>query len=165
MSILGRRVTWVVYVIGAYLRPTHIPFLVAQFQAYQESGNGNDYEHLLRLGELMGQVKPPTTTASAIHEAGLETRIQGQPGWDVGWKKEEVCSVCLEEWEPGVEIRLLKCGHGFHRTCVDRWLCEGANRCPNCRVQGVPAQKDEASSSSSSSSTATQGADQAHSMS
>ncbi|KAI0636459.1 hypothetical protein C8Q77DRAFT_502872 [Trametes polyzona] len=31
-------------------------------------------------------------------------------------------------------LRLLGCGHAFHKECVDRWLTECAVWCPNCKV-------------------------------
>ncbi|CAA7049655.1 unnamed protein product [Microthlaspi erraticum] len=43
------------------------------------------------------------------------------------------CPICLEEYEDDHEIRRLKkCGHVFHRFCVDSWL-ERDRSCPSCR--------------------------------
>ncbi|RLN42081.1 putative RING zinc finger domain superfamily protein [Panicum miliaceum] len=43
------------------------------------------------------------------------------------------CAICLSEFAPKEEIRVLpQCGHGFHVACVDTWL--GAHSsCPSCR--------------------------------
>lgn len=30
-------------------------------------------------------------------------------------------------------LRLLKCGHVFHKTCVDPWLLDVSGRCPVCQ--------------------------------
>ena len=46
-------------------------------------------------------------------------------------KEAEECSICLEELD-SMPLRILQCGHKFHRECVDIWL----NRyytCPYCR--------------------------------
>ncbi|CAN1813424.1 E3 ubiquitin-protein ligase RHA1B [Linum perenne] len=38
---------------------------------------------------------------------------------------EEVkCSVCLADFAKGDAVRKLRCGHCFHRSCVDRWFEE-----------------------------------------
>lgn len=46
----------------------------------------------------------------------------------------EVCAVCLEAVEIGSHLRLLPCGHGFHISCITRWLTRGS-RCPLCNEQ------------------------------
>lgn len=43
------------------------------------------------------------------------------------------CSVCLDEYENGNEFRILPCGHGFHKHCIDTWLQKKAI-CPMCRT-------------------------------
>ncbi|XP_031494748.1 RING-H2 finger protein ATL39-like [Nymphaea colorata] len=51
----------------------------------------------------------------------------------------EDCVICLSEFEEGETIRdLPKCGHAFHKDCLDRWLhsnCASAPMCPICRSQ------------------------------
>lgn len=45
---------------------------------------------------------------------------------------DDQCSVCLENFEAGEEVRTLPCGHYFHDHCIDEWLV--LNRtCPLCR--------------------------------
>ena len=33
-----------------------------------------------------------------------------------------------------IEVRQLLCGHLFHTSCVDTWLCEHDFHCPTCRA-------------------------------
>jgi hypothetical protein len=42
------------------------------------------------------------------------------------------CSICLEDFEADSCVRPLKCGHLFHRDCVDSWLFR-SSMCPVCR--------------------------------
>ncbi|KAJ3038678.1 hypothetical protein HDV00_000427 [Rhizophlyctis rosea] len=49
----------------------------------------------------------------------------------------EKCTICLTPYEDGEELRILKCRHGFHKECVDQWLCTYHNSCPICRGKGV----------------------------
>lgn len=55
----------------------------------------------------------------------------------------EMCTICLVNFEVGVEIRTLNCcQHRFHSVCVDRWL-QGNKKCPLCRlfVDNKPSQE------------------------
>lgn len=42
------------------------------------------------------------------------------------------CMICLESFETGDERKTLPCLHGFHTTCVDKWLRTSAS-CPVCK--------------------------------
>ncbi|XP_071708125.1 RING-H2 finger protein ATL39-like [Rutidosis leptorrhynchoides] len=49
------------------------------------------------------------------------------------------CSVCLVDYKRNDVIRSLpKCGHLFHRKCIDTWLRVHAT-CPVCRNSTLPA--------------------------
>lgn len=49
------------------------------------------------------------------------------------------CSICLEEWSAGKEIRRTACGHCYHTTCLKGWLNVNRN-CPLCRTDLVTGQ-------------------------
>lgn len=44
------------------------------------------------------------------------------------------CSVCLEDYRPGVRATRMLCGHLFCTGCIREWLRE-ANSCPVCRYE------------------------------
>ena len=46
--------------------------------------------------------------------------------------EETTCSICLEDFVEGEEIRISKCGHYFKKECADRWFQENFS-CPICR--------------------------------
>lgn len=46
----------------------------------------------------------------------------------------EQCTICLMDFENGVDIRTLPCNHIFHMECVDQWL-KSSNKCPVCRIE------------------------------
>ncbi|KAK8078536.1 hypothetical protein PG996_004706 [Apiospora saccharicola] len=48
--------------------------------------------------------------------------------------QETSCSICTDDFEDGVEVRKLPCGHIFHPTCVDQWLAEFGVTCPVWQV-------------------------------
>lgn len=48
------------------------------------------------------------------------------------------CTVCLSVFEEGEEIRRLRCGHVFHKECLDTWLKGEWATCPLCRSDVLP---------------------------
>lgn len=49
----------------------------------------------------------------------------------------------LQDAGEGVQpLRLLSCGHVFHKTCLDPWLVDVSGRCPTCQ-QPVDISEDE----------------------
>ena len=47
----------------------------------------------------------------------------------------EKCNICLSNYVNGDEIKSMKCRHGFHKECLDKWLVEYVNSCPICRTK------------------------------
>ncbi|KAI9901799.1 hypothetical protein N3K66_003616 [Trichothecium roseum] len=44
------------------------------------------------------------------------------------------CSICVEDFVTGEDVRVLPCDHHFHPACVDTWLVKVSGTCPLCRV-------------------------------
>ncbi|EME32763.1 zinc finger (C3HC4-type RING finger) family protein [Galdieria sulphuraria] len=49
---------------------------------------------------------------------------------------DEVCAICLDSVQVDSLIRVVKCGHAFHSSCIVHWLTN-ANRCPLCNTAAV----------------------------
>eukprot|EP00127_Corallochytrium_limacisporum_P005523 Clim_evm40s207 gene=Clim_evmTU40s207 len=47
------------------------------------------------------------------------------------------CSVCLEEYTTGGEVKIMPCGHFYHPGCIEQWLSLH-NSCPTCRAELRP---------------------------
>jgi len=47
-----------------------------------------------------------------------------------------MCPICMENVPADISWAMeeTKCGHRFHKTCIDKWL-KRSNKCPLCRVQ------------------------------
>ncbi|KAI0250444.1 hypothetical protein BJV78DRAFT_1283231 [Lactifluus subvellereus] len=123
--------TFFIYVIGGYYPPNHqLVIGTDPLDSFEE------------LAELLGHVKPQTATREDIDNSGLEVI---RPGVLVEYEKSgriapmcvDRCLICLEDYNPEEDLRLLTCRHVFHKECVDRWLETGRNNCPACRSQGV----------------------------
>jgi len=124
-----------VYVIGGYYPPDHSMITGAD--------NLDSFEALWELADLLGQVKPQTVTKEEIDKSGLEiispeTLNQYEQERKVSSNCLDRCLICLDDYNPQDQLRLLSCKHAFHKTCVDEWLTVGKNNCPACRTPGIP---------------------------
>lgn len=48
--------------------------------------------------------------------------------------EDAVCCICLARYVDNDDLRLLPCGHFFHKDCVDKWLKINA-LCPLCKAE------------------------------
>ncbi|KAG6888736.1 hypothetical protein C0995_006388 [Termitomyces sp. Mi166 len=127
--------TFLIYVIGGYYPPNHSilnggPETLASLEA------------LLELADLLGHSKPPTVSKEDIEKSGLEIIKATQLGQyereeRIAYNCTERCLICLDDYQPEDDIRVMKCRHAFHQSCVDKWLETGRNNCPACRSKGV----------------------------
>ncbi|KAG0278122.1 hypothetical protein BGZ95_004660 [Linnemannia exigua] len=128
------RAPWVVLTLsGAYLN--------SMMQAGPDGEGGSTYDDLWMLANLIGPARPITTTQEAIDNAGFavgrfEQALQGMRNVTTLGDGSK-CLVCMSEYEEGEDMRALKCHHGFHQECIDKWLTTGANKCPVCRAAAV----------------------------
>ena len=103
------------------------------------------YEDMTLLSSLLGPVKPPVASqedvaaSAGLHKVSArasngmlhlvpaaadpssETEALPQPQTTIILAVGERCLVCLCEYETEEEVRKLgKCGHVFHRECIDK---------------------------------------------
>jgi len=51
------------------------------------------------------------------------------------FKNKEDCGICLSKMlNIKTQVRLVPCGHRFHRDCINKFVTSGGKRCPNCRT-------------------------------
>lgn len=111
------------------------------------SEGGNDYEELLHLEDIMGNVKPKNTPASPRLINRLPTYVFTE---EIKNKKTKIenaltsCSICLSDFEIEQKIRILPCFHEFCQECIDNWLSTN-EKCPICThpVSEVEEEEEE----------------------
>ena len=89
---------------------------------------------LARAGLLGGHVAPAGCPREVI-DAIPSFKYSPETFADVsGGKEDAICSVCIDPFEEGDEVRALPmCEHAFHKECIDEWLSQNTT-CPNCRA-------------------------------
>ena len=110
--------------------------------------NGNDYDRLWQFHEENGPAIGSLLSAIGATEAEIgrcpsrvlregddlvrrEGTATSQDGVD-----SHSCSVCLEAYRVGDEVRTIPCFHTFHVGCIDPWLSERAE-CPICKHSAI----------------------------
>jgi hypothetical protein len=75
---------------------------------------------------------------------------------------QRICSICLDEYEPREQIRVLPCQHTFHSDCIFPWLTERSPTCPLCKAMFEAVQcevEDTEEGGGTATTTATGGGD------
>jgi len=101
-----------------------------------------DYEALLRLGDIMGEVVPQGLTQTQINRlpthvfnAEKQKAASSSASSSVTEREDhKQCHVCLTEYDNGEQLRILPCFHRFHSACIDEWIKTNPT-CPLCRVR------------------------------
>ena len=95
---------------------------------YPEEGEEEgemSYDALLRLGEQIGNVKEERWALVAKEKINSIPIMKFTKDMAEGKDEnhtEVKCLVCQFTYEDGDELRKLRCGHCFHRECIDEWL-------------------------------------------
>ncbi|KAK3119236.1 hypothetical protein QOZ80_9BG0716390 [Eleusine coracana subsp. coracana] len=117
-----------------------------------ESGDGGGVHHVWYIRTKGLDERAIAAIAAVVYDAA-KMKKQQQPG-GAGDGDEESgagCAVCLAEFRDGETLRLLpRCGHAFHRGCIDTWLRAHVN-CPLCRA---PVQVDKKAADKARAATA-----------
>lgn len=89
------------------------------------------YEDLLRLGETAG-VENVGLSAAQISRLRSSIHIPGM----FSKNKEEICTICQENFKFLKALVTLPCSHQYHSKCIIKWLKLKKN-CPVCQKEVV----------------------------
>merc|ERR1719401_120073 len=78
-----------------------------------------------RRTQAATQVALHTNTAAITHRNSQSDEGESE-------SQQRQCSVCLEQFQEGEELRLLPCFHKYHRACIDQWF-QNSPACPMCK--------------------------------
>ncbi|CAD6253161.1 unnamed protein product [Miscanthus lutarioriparius] len=102
---------------------------VAQ-EVQEEADGGGGVHHVWYIRTKGLDERAIAAIAAVVYEA----KRRGAGGTDGDDGDDGSCAVCLAEFRDGETLRLLpRCGHAFHRGCIDTWLRAHVN-CPLCRA-------------------------------
>ncbi|CAN6372970.1 unnamed protein product [Urochloa humidicola] len=94
----------------------------------EEDGDEGGVHHVWYIRTKGLDERAIAAIAAVVYDAG-DKKKSGSGKDDDG-----SCAVCLGEFRHGETLRLLpRCGHAFHRGCIDTWLRAHVN-CPLCRA-------------------------------
>ncbi|XP_025717154.1 E3 ubiquitin-protein ligase ZNRF4 [Callorhinus ursinus] len=61
-------------------------------------------------------------------------------------RRNDLCAICLDEYEEGDQLKILPCSHTYHCKCIDPWFSQAPRRsCPVCK-QSVAGTEDGSNS-------------------
>nr|CAG4717745.1 unnamed protein product [Naegleria fowleri] len=100
-----------------------------------------DYDLLLQLDNRVQKKTVCSSTLSNLptcilsfeekHLSSLSTVAEEVPQVCKG----DMCVTCMCDFEEGEELKWIpRCGHIFHRSCIDSWLESQSTVCPICRI-------------------------------
>lgn len=94
----------------------------------------------VRENELRSEAPNPATADHTEHQKpepvttetapGAETRAEGLDSTENNADNGLACSVCVDDFVKGQDIRVLPCNHKFHPECIDPWLLNVSGTCP-----------------------------------
>ncbi|KAF3446631.1 hypothetical protein FNV43_RR11811 [Rhamnella rubrinervis] len=90
------------------------------------------YEELLALEERIGNV------STGLSEETILNRLK-EKKYSVALRPQleaEPCCICQEDYNEGVDLGTLECGHDFHKDCIKQWLMH-KNLCPICKTTAL----------------------------
>merc|ERR1712007_194309 len=83
---------------------------------------------------LLGRLAPQRGMDAPAIEArtAMTTFAEADLSRTVGQLEYQQCTICLDAFKVGDEMRILPCLHRYHRHCIDQWL-QMNSHCPICK--------------------------------
>ena len=144
----GQGRSWLIYVVGTNLSEDHPAFAAPSLftdvspqppEVRRKRSHADlsffsqnpTYEDMMLLSSLLGPAKPPVASRNDVASSrgvyrvtlrnpdGMLTAAQVDGPDSLQIVVSERCLICLEEYLLDEELRQLRCGHPYHRGCID----------------------------------------------
>jgi len=103
---------------------------MARVEARRAEARSRRQERLARLDEMLDQIALGMGSSAGGASLPSEADIDANTTTFTWTGPEDAtCTICIEDLAPGAEVRRLRCGHVYHRECVDAWLRRSRSCC------------------------------------
>lgn len=113
--------------------------VLVTFYFVRRQHSGPSAAAALRRTAVMGTASARATAAQVRRLKSFTYRRAAQLPHDA-----DSCSICLDDFEPGEKLKVLRCQHVFHQKCVDKWLVSRRAICPLCKADPFATEEEEA---------------------
>eukprot|EP00581_Thalassiosira_minuscula_P017037 CAMPEP_0183717554 /NCGR_PEP_ID=MMETSP0737-20130205/11144_1 /TAXON_ID=385413 /ORGANISM="Thalassiosira miniscula, Strain CCMP1093" /LENGTH=766 /DNA_ID=CAMNT_0025947025 /DNA_START=247 /DNA_END=2547 /DNA_ORIENTATION=- len=123
---------------------SEMPYLADEYDNDNGNADGNQQPQ-----QEEGQLQRDSSLHGIDNEEGVDSPRGGLCEHLLPGKKSDphfdhnTCSICLDEYELGEQIRVLPCQHTFHSNCIFPWLTERSPTCPLCKAMFEAVQYEE----------------------
>ena len=93
-------------------------------------------DDLLEIGEASAEDMSMLTRASNTTSKVVDLSIKLQQADSTlvfGTTRDDICVICIENYNAEDEVTTLPCGHSFHNRCVSQIVNASQEHCPTCR--------------------------------
>ena len=81
---------------------------------------------------ITGMMNDVDNLDNIVIQPTLEQIVSATTVYPVNTLQDDICIICQENIQSEEVRRITRCGHYFHRTCIDIWFQENV-QCPTCR--------------------------------
>ena len=121
-----------------------MPYLADEENGNEQRGTATAAGQNLNGNHDEGDSSTTQERGGGLCESLLPTTCKGKDPDDYDiYFNHNTCSICLDEYDPGEQVRVLPCQHTFHSDCIFPWLTERSPTCPLCKAMFEAVQYEE----------------------
>jgi len=117
---------------------SEMPYLADEYDNDDTNEEGQQHQEQEQRDSTLHDVPDEDSPRRGLCEHLLPSTKKQDPYFD-----HNTCSICLDEYELGEQIRVLPCQHTFHSNCIFPWLTERSPTCPLCKAMFEAVQYEE----------------------